>query len=148
MASKKTTFIIASLGIIALVAGCGNDSSNPTTPVVDTAPPALPGYVAVQYQASQSTAVVSWPANVTDADLAGYIVARGAYDLEPTALTDDLVTGTSFTDQLEAHCGRKVTWYVYAVDTSGNTSAPTTTTMWVPRPDEPRPVGPRFQQVD
>jgi len=146
MASKKT-FIIASLGIIALVAGCGSDSSNPTTPVVDTAPPALPGNLAVQYQSSQNTAIVSWGANVTDADLAGYLVARGAYGEQPTALTDAPQNTTQFIDNLGATCGRQVTWYIYAVDTSGNSSAAATISMWLPDPDQPRPENWRDQHV-
>jgi len=138
MASKKTTFIIASLGIIALIAGCGSDSSNPTTPIEDTAPPALPGNVAAQYQPSQNTTVVSWDANVTDADFAGFLVSRGAYDNEPVALVSTPQAATQFADQLSQTCGRQVTYYVYSVDTSDNVSAAATVTVEIPAPQGER----------
>ncbi len=133
MASKKTTLILVSLGIVALLAGCGgDDDSNPVNPV-DTAPPALPGNLDVQYAAAQNTAIVSWDENVTDADFAGYLVSRGSYDLEPvepggpTPGRQPLPGRASSTT-----AGRQVTYYVYSVDTSDNVSAAATVTLEIP----------------
>ncbi|MEZ4387418.1 MAG: hypothetical protein R3D98_07520 [Candidatus Krumholzibacteriia bacterium] len=134
MASKKTTLILVGLGLIALLAGCGSDNdSNPVSPV-DTAPPALPGNLDVQYAAGQSTAVVTWDQNVTDADFAGFLVSRGAYDNAPVALVSDPQSDNSFEDQLGSDCGRQVTYYVYSVDTSDNVSAAATITLVLPDP--------------
>lgn len=135
MASKKTTLIIASLSIIALLVGCGSDNdSNPAAPVVDTAPPALPGNPAVQFTADQSTAIVTWDDNVTDADFAGFLVSRGSYDNDPVVLVGTPQTASQFADQLAQDCGRQVTYYIYSVDTSDNVSAAATVTLEIPAP--------------
>ena len=138
MASKKTTLILVSLGIIALLAGCGgDDDSNPVNPV-DTAPPALPGNLDVQYAADQNTAIVSWDENVTDADFVGYLVSRGAYDFEPEVLVDTPQASNRYLDQLGADCGRQVTYYIYSVDSSDNVSAAATVTLAIPEPGSDR----------
>ena len=90
MASKKIILTLATIGIVALLGGCGSDddsSSDPVAPVIDTAPPALPGGVAVDYAADQQVINLTWDANVTDADLAGYIISRGDYTNDPQDLT-------------------------------------------------------------
>lgn len=133
MASKKfilTLVCISTLGLLAL--GCGSDDdSNPVAPAppIDTAPPMLPGNLDVDYSEVQQTAVITWNQNVTDADLAGYVVSRGSYDLTPTVLTETPQTANTFQDQLTDDCGRQITYYIYAVDTSDNMSAAATITL-------------------
>lgn len=137
MASNKLTLIFAALSIAALLVGCSGDddsSSNPVAPV-DTAPPALPGNLAVDYAAEQHTATITWDQNVTDADFAGFLVSRGSYDGSPVELVDTPQTANSFQDDVDG-CGRLVTYYIYSVDTSGNVSAAATVSLTIPVPDE------------
>jgi hypothetical protein len=133
MASKKIILTLATIGIVALLGGCGSDddsSSDPVAPVIDTAPPALPGGVAVDYAADQQVINLTWDANVTDADLAGYIISRGDYANDPQDLTVEPLTATTFQDNVQpGECGRQVTYYVRCVDTSDNVSAAATATV-------------------
>ena len=91
MASKK--FILTLLCITAMtfvVVGCGGDDDPaPVAPPVDTAPPALPSGVSAQFSAEAQTATISWDQNVTDNDFAGFLVARGSYDLAPVELVSE-----------------------------------------------------------
>jgi hypothetical protein len=138
MASKKLITTLVGLGIMALVVGCGSDDDSPTAPVTDTAPPALPGNLAVDYAAPQDQVTVTWDANVTDADLAGYLVARASYDGDPVQLIDAPQAANSFQDDLGECCGRLLTYYVYSVDTSDNVSAAATVTLQMPAPEPGR----------
>lgn len=127
MASKTRILSLICLTALTFAAGCGDDDDqNPAAPIVDTAPPALPGGLVVNYDPAQQTALVAWNANVTDSDLAGYLVSRGSYDLTPTALVSDPQTANAYEDSDLAGCGRQVTYYVYSVDTNGNVSAAAT----------------------
>lgn len=151
MASKKfilTLVCICTLGLLAL--GCGSDdnNSNPVapTPPIDTAPPLLPGNLDIDYSEVQQTVVVTWSQNVTDADLAGYVISRGSYDLAPIVLTATPQTANTFQDQLADDCGRQVTYYVYAVDTSDNMSAAATITLeFEEQVNDSRPPNPIIQ---
>ncbi|MBD3222819.1 hypothetical protein GF314_16450 [bacterium] len=138
MASKKLITALVGLSIMALVVGCGSDDDSPTAPVTDTAPPALPGNLAVDYAAAQDQATITWDANVTDADLAGYLVARASYDGDPLSLTDAPQAANSYQDDLGDCCGRLLTYYVHSVDTSGNVSAAATVTLQMPSPEPGR----------
>lgn len=132
MASKKITLALMALGLMALMVGCSSDDDSPAAPVVDTAPPALPGNVAVELVSDEAT--VTWDANVTDADLAGYLVSRGSYDNAPEALVTEPQAANSYADELGECCGRQVTYYIYSVDTSDNVSAAATVTLQLPAP--------------
>jgi len=148
MASKK--FILTLLCITAMtfvVVGCGSDDdSSPAAPVVDTAPPALPGGVSAQFSAANQSASVSWDQNVTDNDFAGFLVSRGSYDMDPEALVDEPQVGNSYQDSDLDGAGRQVTYYVYSVDNSGNVSA--AATVSVEMPEAPAPAGGRHIQAD
>jgi len=135
MASKKITLTLVCFSLFALLVGCGSDNdSSPVAPVVDTAPPALPGNLDVDYAAAQQQAVITWDANVTDADFAGFLVSRGSYDGAPAALVTEPQATNTFQDQLGDACGRQVTYYIYSVDTSDNVSAAATVTLNIPAP--------------
>jgi hypothetical protein len=127
MASKK--FILTLISVLALtfmVVGCGSDDDSPAAPAVDTAPPALPGGLQADYAPHQDVVTVTWDANVTDADFAGFLVSRGDYDLDPVELVDAPQAANSFQDSDLDGAGRQVTYYVSSVDESGNVSAAAT----------------------
>ncbi len=147
MASKK--FILTLLCIAAMtfvVVGCGSDDDSPAAPVVDTAPPALPGGMSAQYSQASQSASISWDQNVTDNDFAGFLVSRGSYDMAPAALVDEPQVGNSYQDSDLDGAGRQVTYYVYSVDSSGNVSAAATVSVDVP--SEPAPANGRQIQAD
>ena len=124
MASKNlilTLLCIAAMTFV--VVGCGGDDDSPAAPAVDTAPPALPSGVAVQYSPAQQSANLSWDQNVTDSDFAGFLVSRGSYDLEPVELVTQPQAANSYLDSDLDGAGRQVTYYIYSVDESGNVSA-------------------------
>ena len=138
MASKKNRLILVCVSALLLAAtGCGSSSSNPTSPPVDTQPPTLPSGLAVDYAPRHQTATISWDANVTDLDLAGYLVYRGIFDREPVALVSAPQAATYFVDEDLEGLARVVTYYVYAVDTSGNQSAAATISLNLDIESEP-----------
>ncbi|MBU8871190.1 MAG: hypothetical protein KOO60_10050 [Gemmatimonadales bacterium] len=135
MTRNKT---IVTFGLITLVSlafmGCGSDS-DPVAPVVavddtppvdvipdvvvDTAPPAVPSNLVLQFDGN--TALVSWDDNTTDADFAGFLVHKTHYDDAVVTLVgipsqsnniadNNVLTGISF-------------YNILAVDSSGNESA-------------------------
>jgi hypothetical protein len=128
MASKKLILIL--LCVIAMtfvVVGCGgDDDKSPAAPPVDTAPPALPSGLSAQYSQDSQSATVSWDQNVTDSDFAGFLVSRSSYDMQPEALVSEPQAANSYQDNDLGTAGRVVTYYVYAVDESGNVSAAST----------------------
>lgn len=117
--------MIATLGMIALVSvafmGCSDDSNptvTPTTPV-DTAPPAVPSDLAAAFDGD--VAVISWAANTTDSDLAGYLVQKSHYDDAIVTLVGVPTLVTSIQDD-NVQAGLS-TYHVLAVDQVGNESA-------------------------
>jgi hypothetical protein len=129
MVSKKmivTFMLIAATTLVG--AGCSDDNPvTPTTPI-DTAPPAVPANLNVEY--SSQMANISWDMSTVDPDLAGYIVTR-----EHAGITEILV-GTpamisSYQDP-DPPAGTSL-YHVYAVDQSGNQSAVATVTLLVSR---------------
>jgi hypothetical protein len=134
MASKKLILTLVCLTALSMLTmGCGSDDdSSPTAPVVDTAPPALPSGLDVDYAAIQRQATVSWDSNVTDSDFAGFLVSRGSYDYEPEALVAEPQAATTYVDNDLVGVGRQVTYYIYSVDTNGNVSAASTMTLNLP----------------
>ena len=125
MASKKMIVTTLILGLVAVATGC-SDSNNPIVAAPDTAPPALPSNLDVEFTAG--VAVVSWDINSVDSDLAGYIVTRERSGQTETLLaTPTLVT----TFQDDAPLTGSSSYHVYAVDTSGNESAVATAYLMV-----------------
>ncbi len=127
MASKNLILtLLCVTAMTFLVVGCGSDDDSPAAPVVDTAPPALPSGLGVQYAAVSQTATISWDQNVTDNDFAGFLVSRGSYDMAPEDLVTQPQTINRYQDDNLAGAGRQVTYYVYSVDENGNVSAAST----------------------
>ncbi len=111
-----TIFAILALGL-ALI-GCSDSDDPVTPPPPDTAPPAVPtGLVACP---GCQSVKLSWQANVTDADLAGYNVYRLAFG-EVWALTASPVAEPRFIDR--APLAGPAIYGVAAVDELGNESA-------------------------
>ena len=125
MASKKMIVTTLILGLVAVATGC-SDSNNPIVAAPDTAPPALPSNLDVEFTAG--VAVVSWDINSVDSDLAGYIVTRErSGETETLLATPTLVT----TFQDDAPLTGSSSYHVYAVDPSGNESAVATAYLMV-----------------
>ena len=117
--------MIATLGLIALVSvafmGCSGDDNPvvaPTTPV-DTAPPAVPSDLSGSLNGD--VAVISWAANTTDADLAGFLVQKSHYDDPVVTLVGTPTLSTSISDS-DVLPGINE-YHVLAVDQAGNESA-------------------------
>jgi len=127
MVSKKmivTFMLIAATTLVG--AGCSDDNPVNPTASIDTAPPAVPANLSVEYAAQ--TAYINWDMNTVDPDLAGYIVTR-----EHNGITEILVgTPTLITSYEDANplVGTSL-YHVYAVDQSGNQSAVATVTLTV-----------------
>ncbi len=125
MAEVRTrTPLLLLFGLIALLgltAGCGSDDESPAG--IDTAPPAVPtGVDAKVIVGGNTQIVVSWDANVTDADLAGYMVYRShspSGSFEPVGA---MIDTNSWTDTSVEEGG---TYYyrVAARDVNANESA-------------------------
>lgn len=125
MASKKMIVTTLILGLVAVATGC-SDSNNPIVAAPDTAPPALPSNLDVDF--ASGVATISWDANVVDSDLAGYIVTRERQgESETLVATPTLLT--TYTD--ETPLVGSSSYHVYAVDTSGNESAVSTVYLLV-----------------
>lgn len=119
----RILFAVVAIFAMASFTGCGNDSSNPASPTIDTAPPAVPSGTSAWGQIGHSNAIhLSWDANVTDADLAGYVLYRAE---SPNAgyrmVAGDLVNGNSYTDT-NVMPGGTYYYRVSARDASGNES--------------------------
>lgn len=119
MAGKTMIKILMLLALVALATGCSDD--DPAAPAtIDTAPPAVPTNLTADYAAGPGTVVLSWDANTVDADLAGYVVDK-VYGGETIALVASPISVPTCQD---ANVGSGLTtYYVYAVDQSGNESA-------------------------
>ncbi len=122
MTRSKT---IVTIGLITLVSlafmGCSDDSNPVVTPTqaVDTAPPAIPSNLESQYD--DGSALISWDANTTDSDLAGFLIQKTHYEDNVVTLVGVPTLATSITDN-NVQVGISV-YHVLAVDDSGNESA-------------------------
>ncbi len=123
MTRNKTIVTIALISLVSMAfMGCGSDD-NPVaaTPVVavDTAPPAIPSNLGASFDGS--AARISWDANTTDSDLAGFLVQKTHYNDGVVTLVGVPTLATSITDN-NVLTGISV-YHVLAVDDSGNESA-------------------------
>jgi len=123
---RRATALLLSLTLLLALGftfGCGNDDSRPSAPAIDTVPPAIPGGISGYIELGNQPAVhLSWDANVTDADLAGYAVYRsdkvgsGYVTVGPA-----LISSNSWTDG-DVEAGRTYYYRVAARDASANES--------------------------
>ena len=127
MVNNKMIVTIMLIAIASLAgAGCSDDNPvNPTT-IVDTAPPAVPVNLSVDY--SMDMAVISWDQNTVDTDLAGYIVTRERYGVTET-LVGTPAAISSYQD-MNPLSGSSL-YHVFAVDNAGNQSAVATVSLTV-----------------
>jgi fibronectin type 3 domain-containing protein len=120
---NRSWFLVFGLFLLTAtaVAGCGGDD-DPARPAVDTVPPAIPDGLAAWNVASQGV-TLTWSANVSDPDLAGYLVYRSESRSGPfRPVRPDPVTSNSWTDT-HTELGHTYYYRVSARDTSNNESA-------------------------
>lgn len=117
MVSNKMIVTLMLISIVAL-AGCSDDSPVSPATYVDTAPPAVPANLSVDY--SSTAATINWDMSTVDADLAGYIVIR-----EHDGVSDTLVgVPAMISNYVDASPKAGFNEYhVYSVDLVGNQSA-------------------------
>ena len=119
--NSHMSLVIISIMAMALMVGCSSDSEDLLVPVVDTVPPAIPG--GMDAALSTDGVSINWTANVSDADLAGYIVYRSNDDQNSfRPLHAGVILSSSWTDDY-AHAGQTYFYKVSAVDSSDNESA-------------------------
>lgn len=135
MSSIKTITTLAAIVIISLgFIGCsGGDSIPLTGTTVDTAPPAVPAQLATQVDHGVLT--LSWAANTTDDDLAGFVVEK-EYLGQVFILQDTPVNNTSIQDN--PGVGLNI-YKIYSVDLVGNASAAASIQCVVEAEPTPRP---------
>jgi fibronectin type 3 domain-containing protein len=121
--APRILFIVIAVFALAAFAGCGSDSSNPASPTIDTAPPAIPGGVSAWAQiGNRAKITLAWDSNVTDADLAGYVVYRSLSESSGyRSVSDDLLNSNGYSDENLA-TGKLYYYRVAARDASGNES--------------------------
>ena len=127
MASNKTIMTLMLIALVSLAfTGCSDSDDNPAAVVLDTAPPAVPADLDLQY--SNGSATISWAQNSVDSDLAGYIVTRERY-----GVVEDMVSAPALINSyIDANpMSGSSEYHVYSVDTSGNASAVSTTYLTV-----------------
>jgi hypothetical protein len=111
--------------ILGLAAGCGGDDNHPAAPAVDTTPPAIPDGLAASLQ--DGSILLAWDANVTDPDLAGYMIYRSIQETSGfTALVSAPVSTNAWQDDT-VQKGHAYYYRVAAVDAAGNESGPSFT---------------------
>ena len=128
MVSNKKIVTLVLITVVGLaMTGCSDsDTAAVLAPaVIDTAPPAIPTNLDSEFSGGNAT--LTWSAN-TDLDLAAYVVVREHY-----GSSEDLAsvskTATSYVDS--SPLAGNSAYHVYAVDTSGNQSAVSTTYLSV-----------------
>lgn len=122
---EKYTYVVraVSLGTLANPVESLNSGSIDLEPL-DKYPPSLPGPVTIGPAAGKLS--IFWPPN-PEADIAGYILHRSTDPNLPKEqwpiLSAALLTRTTFADE-NVEPGKTYYYYVVAVDTAGNKSAP------------------------
>ena len=127
MASNKKIAILMLITLVSLAfTGCSDSNDNPAAVIIDTAPPAVPAELDLDF--SDGYATISWAQNTVDADLAGYVVTRERY-----GVVEGLVASPAMINSyIDANpLSGSSQYHVYSVDTSGNASAVSTTYLTV-----------------
>jgi hypothetical protein len=137
---NTTWMLMLALAMTLGAVGCGSDDNTnlPVAPPIDTAPPVLPTGLAVAFDPATLAVVVTWDANTTDADLAGYLVSRTVVGTTQE-LVDTPIASTEFVDNIQGS-GFKATYSVAAVDESGNVSAAVSAEVQIEAPADPIPL--------
>jgi hypothetical protein len=124
MSSIKTIVTLALITALSIVSiGCSDSTdpvavvADPPVVVVDTAPPAVPANLDALF--ADGLVTLSWDANNTDADLAGFVLRRDNYG-EITSLVG---SPTIFQSYQDAPAVGLNTYEIYSVDQVGNESA-------------------------
>lgn len=122
MSSIKTIVTLALITALSIVSiGC-SDTTDPVTVVdppvvIDTAPPAVPANLDSDYADGQLT--ISWDANTTDSDLAGFVLRRDNY-----GVITELVASPAILQSFQDSPAVGLNIYeIYSVDQVGNESA-------------------------
>jgi hypothetical protein len=129
MVSNKmiVTFMLIVIASMAFT-GCSDDNPVTTMIPVDTASPAVPANLSVDY--TNNSAVVNWEMSTVDPDLAGYIVTRERYGVTETLVgTPALIS--SYED-MNPLTGSSL-YHVYSVDRTGNESAVASVSLTIVR---------------
>lgn len=127
MAGSKMILTIALISLVSVLgAGCSDDSNPVSTPVIDTAPPAVPVELSASYDIGSGVATISWAPNTVDTDLVGFIVSRDHY-----GEVEQLVSEPTLVTTLEDPAPKVGinNYEIMAVDTSGNESAVATISL-------------------
>ena len=125
MSSIKTIVTLALITTLSIVSiGCSDDVTSPTpiavdppVVVVDTAPPAVPSNLTSDFARGQL--VLSWDANTTDSDLAGFVLRRDNYGV----ITTLVGSPTVFQSYQDTPAMGLNVYEIYRVDLVGNESA-------------------------
>jgi fibronectin type 3 domain-containing protein len=105
---------------LGLMAGCDSDDKRPAAPAVDTVPPAIPDGLAATVQ--QGSVLLAWDANVTDPDLAGYVIYRSLREDAGYAALLSVPVNTNAWEDDTVQKGHSYYYRVAAVDAAGNES--------------------------
>ncbi len=129
MANFRSALILIAIAslLAAFAVGCSSDESNLNSPInVDTVPPAIPGGISAAVatmDASQAGVRLTWDANVTDPDLAGYTVYRSDSSGSGfRAAHTSPITSNEWTD-MHVQPSRTYYYRVTSIDSSNNESA-------------------------
>lgn len=120
--ARTSTFSILIILLAGMMAGCGDENLSPTSMtgtavVLDTAPPAIPTGLAAA--PTGSMVKIRWEPNVTDLDLAGFLVYRLAFG-NSYILTESPLQDNFYIDPAPLRTG--CIYAVTAVDQDGNES--------------------------
>ena len=119
---RNTLFLLCGILLATLTAAAGCNDDDPARPALDTVPPSIPDGLAAWSVDSQGV-TLTWSANVSDPDLAGYMVYRGDSRSGPfRPVQTEPVTSNSWTDT-HTSPGQSYYYRVSARDTSSNESA-------------------------
>jgi len=127
MVTNKKIVTLVLIAIVGLAfTGCSdNETASVVAPaVIDTAPSAVPAEVDAYF--TGDSAIITWAQNSVDSDLAGFIVVRERY-----GVSSDLLATPAMVNSYVDHnpLAGVTTYHVYSVDTSGNQSAVSSTSV-------------------
>lgn len=124
MNMTRGNLLLTLLSVVLLsaltVAGCSDDES-PASPNIDTAPPAIPDGVDGSVNGGLSVNL-TWNANVSDPDLAGYVIYRSETPATGYVAVTATVTANGWTDETVVP-GHSYYYRIASIDVNANISA-------------------------